>query len=461
MFDDSRGFITRSFLRALLDLEFRDYTSNGTDDALKQRLVAWDSRAKLSETQAESAFIQTFFVDTWNYGEAGRVVQDDHTLVPKLRIPGEGAGGGQGEADLALGWFRGNIDATPQALCEFKDITSNLDAPQKRKHNNRSPVEQCLNYVRGARRGLFGNEPVQPRWGIVTDMNEFRLYWSDRAPAQFLRFIIRPHDLFSGSYALFGDSEDARFDRFIFWKVFQRDFLLSPAGAPPLLRLIERQWVKERQLEGEFYGHYKAVRERLFNVLSLNNRNFTGTQTELLRLSQKLLDRFIFAFYCEDMGERMLFPPQMIRDYLKSRSSEPFYDANGSEFWEFFKRLFTCMNTGGKMGQQKLPYINGGLFAEDAVIAKLSIPNYVFAAAEQGSNEASLECDKTTLLYLSARYNYASRGDAKDSLSLYTLGRIFEQSITELEYREGELEQRDTLAKLSKRKRDGVYYTPE
>ena len=49
----------------------------------------------------------------------------------------------------------------------------------------------------------------------------------------------------------------------------------------------------------------------------------------------------------------------------------------------------------------------------------------------------------------------------RESLSLYTLGHIFEQSITELEYREGEIEGRETVAKLSKRKRDGVYYTPE
>ena len=42
--------------------------------------------------------------------------------------------------------------------------------------------------------------------------------------------------------------------------------------------------------------------------------------------------------------------------------------------------------------------------------------------------------------YLCARYNYAARGDVKESLSLYILGHIFEQSITELEYREGELE---------------------
>ena len=119
------------------------------------------------------------------------------------------------------------------------------------------------------------------------------------------------------------------------------------------------------------------------------------------------------------------------------------------------------MNSGGTLNLLTLPEINGGLFAPDPLIDGLSIPNHVFAKAGQGANEASLESDTKTLFYLCARYNYAARGDVKESLSLYMLGHIFEQSITELEYREGELEGRETLAKLSKRKRDGVYYTPE
>src|SRR5690606_38986077 len=414
------------------------------------------------ETQAEGAFVQTFFVEVWGYGEAGRVPEVDHTIIPKYRIAGEGAGGGMGEADLALGWFRGRLDETPQVLCEFKDIRSKLDAKQNRKGSTRSPVEQCLNYIRGARRGLFGNEPVQPWWGIVTDMNEFRLYWWDRAPGEYARFAIRrPSDLFAGDYDLLSDTEDARFDRFLFWKLFQRDFLLSPAGRPPLLRLIERQWVRERALEGEFYDRYKGVRERLFNVIRLNNPDFAGTPSDLLRLTQALLDRFIFAFYCEDMGERMLFPPQMIRDYMRTRSIEPHYDPNGSEFWEFFKRLFASMNVGGTMGQLKLPHINGGLFAANPQIDALAIPNHIFAAPKQGAGTAALEADTETLFYLCARYNYAARGSEKESLSLYTLGRIFEQSITELEYRTGELEGRETVASITERKRNGVYYTPE
>lgn len=462
MFDDKRSFISRGFLRSVLDLEFRAYRDGDTDAALRAKLTDWSNRLKLPERQAENAFIQTFFADIWGYQESGRGEAGEHTLIPKLRIAGEGAGGGSGEVDLAIGWFKGRKDATPQVLCEFKDIRSALDAKQNRKGSTRSPVEQCLNYVRGARRNLYGNEPVQPWWGLVTDMNEFRLYWWDRGRNEFARFVIKEKDdLFKADYDLLAEGDDAAFDRFLFSRLFHRDTLIAEAGRPPLLRLIEKQWTREEKLEEDFYERYKAVRERLFGVVRLHNPEFKGSPTELLRLTQKLLDRFIFAFYCEDMGQRMLFPPQFIRDYLTDQSKNPYFENEGTEIWSFFKRLFAFMNTGGRFGQTEVPFINGGLFAADAAIDALLLPNFIFVAAQQGANDASLETDRETIFYLSARYNYAARGDVKESVSLYTLGRIFEQSITELEYRAGELEGRDSIAKLSKRKRDGVYYTPE
>ena len=461
MFDDSRSFISRAYLQSIFDIEFKTYLADGTDAKVLAGLTAWDQRAKQSETQDEAAFIQTFFSEMWSFGLAGRVEPRDHTALPKFPVAGAGANGGAGEADLALGWFGSGDEGQAQVLCEFKDIRSGLDVKQKRKGANLTPVEQCLNYVRHARRNLFGNEPVQPWWGLVTDMNEFRLYWWDRAPQQYLRFVIRgPRDLFA-RYDLLSDGPDAQFDRFLFARLFQRDMLISTSGRPALWRQVERQWVKERRLEEEFYGHYKNVRERLFRVLRIHNPAFPGTPTDLLRTSQKLLDRFIFAFYCEDMGERMLFPPQFIRDYVKTRCNEDYYDPLGVEFWPFFRRLFQLMNTGGRLGQKDVPHINGGLFEDDPLIDGLIIPNSVFSAPGQGVNDASIEKDKETLFFLSARYNFAAKGDAQESLSLYTLGRIFEQSITELEYRAGELEGRDSIAKLSERKRDGVYYTPE
>jgi hypothetical protein len=449
-------------LRSNFDLEYRVYLASGADEELRQKLLQWNERAKLTETQAESAFITTFFEEIWGYGEAGRVDAKMQSMFPKFRVPGEGANGGPGEADLALGWFRGDPNATPQVMCEFKDIKSALDLQQNRKGNKRSPVQQCFNYIRGARRGLFGNEAVQPLWGVVTDMNEFRLYWWDRQQTEYLRFVIaKPNDLFAGDYDLLSECEAAQFDRFVFSKIFQRDYLLSQGGPPPLARLLEKQWNKEQKLEGEFYNHYKAVRERLFNALRVHNPTFAGSPLDLLRISQKLLDRFIFAFYCEDMGMRLSFPPQLVRDRLKARSIEGEFEPNGDELWHYFRRVFGAMNDGTAIGQLKFPHINGGLFKADPLIDTLTIPNHIFVAAGQGHAEATLESDPNTIFYLSARYNYAAEGDGRETLTLYTLGRIFEQSITELEFRAGELEGRDSLAKISKRKRDGVFYTPE
>ena len=72
MFDDGHSFIARAFLRSEFELDYRAYTAERDAELLK-RLKDWDGRLRLSETQAEGAFTQTFFVDTWGYGEAGRV----------------------------------------------------------------------------------------------------------------------------------------------------------------------------------------------------------------------------------------------------------------------------------------------------------------------------------------------------------------------------------------------------
>ena len=66
----------------------------------------------------------------------------------------------------------------------------------------------------------------------------------------------------------------------------------------------------------------------------------------------------------------------------------------------------------------------------------------------------------TNLLYFAVNYNFGTTTGGR-SITLYTLGRIFEQSITELEALEAERDNRPSLTVITKRKRDGVYYTPE
>ena len=471
------SFLSKMFLRSVWGLEYEGFKDSPEESALEERLRRWSDRRDLRETSAEAALIEEFFHQTWGYAQTGQPGTEDgaFTLWPKFPIPGAGERGGTGEADAAIGFFRKDgTNAVPQVLSEFKDIRSNLDAPQKRKGNNRPPVRQCLDYLSFARRGLFPSDPVMPTWGIVTDMNDFRLYWFDKGHRQSLRFTIRATDLLQG-ISLVGNSEAARFERFLFRKVFHRDTLISVSGRSELLALIERQRFNDRQLENSFYAEYRKFRERLYTELLRRNGpltpRFPGTKGRLVRLAQKILDRCIFIFFCEDMGSALAFPPKLFQEFLIDRSKDPYFDPDATTIWQDVLRLFDAMNEGRPFGGQRVNQFNGGLFDKDEDLEKLHVPNYVFCQHLQGSNEASLYSYKETLLYLCASYNYASDlgridgrafdRDPSKSLGLYTLGRIFEQSITELEILEAEADGRPSINKLSKRKRDGVYYTPE
>ncbi len=198
MQDLPNAFVTRSFLRSVWALEFEAFKGTPNEDALRDRLQRWADRTSLKEKAAEAAFIEEFFRQTWGYVQTGQAGSGTtFTLWPQFLIAGAGAKGGTGAADLAIGYFKGDAPSyIPQVLCEFKDIRSGLDAEQKRKGNTRSPVRQCLDYLAHARKGMIGSEPIVPTWGLVTDMNEFRLYWYDRGHQQSVRFVIRPKDLF-------------------------------------------------------------------------------------------------------------------------------------------------------------------------------------------------------------------------------------------------------------------------
>jgi hypothetical protein len=229
-------------------------------------------------------------------------------------------------------------------------------------------------------------------------------------------------------------------------------------------------------------AEYRKFRERLYATLLEKNpegsERFPGTKGRLVRLAQKILDRCIFIFFCEDMGQALAFPPQLLRNFLIDRSNDPYYDAEATNIWQDLLRLFHAMNEGKAFGGKAINQFNGGLFAPESDLEKLHVPNAIFCQHLQGQNETSLYAFKETVLYLCASYNFAAgwahglnrpplteggagERDQLQSLGLYTLGRIFEQSITELEILEAEADGRPSVNKESKRKRDGVYYTPE
>jgi len=448
-----------AFLRGRYANEYAEFRDSVAEQQLFTKLERWAARQQQKESSAQGTFVGVFFRDTWGYVPDG--IADGVTLREQFAVRGAGAGGGTGQADLALGWFdRHDVGPTPQVLCEFKDIRASLDAPQRRKGNDRSPVQQCADYLKEGSRGLrYG--AIEPTWGIVSDMNEFRLYWRDTMPAQAQRFVIARRSGALEPLVLLDDSEAARFQRFLFWKLFQPDMLLTAAGPSSLLGLLREQGVHERDIETMFYSEYSAYRQAVFDAIDARNPKFEGTRGKLVRLTQRFLDRCIFILFCEDIGPALSFPQNLLRELLIERSNSKFYDPEATDIWIEVNRLFQAMREGTPFGPHRINRFNGGLFADEPELAALILPNKLFCAWGQGAAPERWGSDPNTLLFFSSQYNFGVQPTGERSIGLHTLGRIFEQSITDLELLEARAEGRPSLTELSKRKRDGVYYTPE
>lgn len=451
-----------AYLRSVWAKDFEDFQGSELAETLLDRLKNWSEKDWQKETAAGSTFIDLFFKQTWGYSASGEGEKDGgYTLFSEFPVKGAGSSGGTGKADIALGFFgRSDMEGIPQVLGEFKDDRSGLDKPQTGRTNRRSPVDQCMDYLREARTGL--SSAILPTWGLVTDMNEFRLYRYGNK-AQFQRFVLRPGDGDPG-ISLLDEGDAAAFERFLFWRMFRPEWLLAEVSKSALEKLLDDQFVFEQGLENEFYLEYQAFREEVYRALRELNPQYEteGRLRRLVRHTQRFLDRCLFILYCEDMGSELNFPPNVLRDLLMEVSQSKFYSADGQDAWDAVKRLFAAMRDGTPFGEDRINRFNGGLFEADEEMDALRLPNRIFCEKNQGqSNERIMQFPKT-LLFLSAKYNFGAtdEGDEK-TLTLTAMGRIFEQSITELEFMEARAEGRESLTEITRRKRDGVYYTPE
>lgn len=465
MAENYQKLFTDNFLLANWNTEYQKYLES-TDDEVLGILRNWNDKNFQKETEAEGAFVDIFFKKIWNFKASGETKKEEgYTCHPQFPVPNAGQKGGTGKADLAMGYF-GKDDAIsqiPQIVCEFKDIRSGLDNEQNRKGNRRSPVKQCADYLREANSAFapYGHEPVRAKWAIVTDMNEFRLYSQQSIPHQYQKFVINSPEA-ETTVSLIEDSKEAALQRFFFRKLFQADSLLTQGGPCTLEKFIKDQFILEKELEKGFYKEYQAFRENVFQVLVKANPDFNGTKGKLVRMTQRLLDRCLFIMFCEDMGSALNFPTNLLRDVLIKHSMDEFYDPDDNMAWEKVKKLFSAMKDGTPFLKHKINRFNGGLFADEPELEQLNVPTILFCTEHQGAGEKSLFSHKETLLYLSSKYNFGAKGNTQErSIGLYTLGRIFEQSITDLEYMEAKADGRVSITELSKRKRNGVYYTPE
>ncbi|MEO8350928.1 MAG: DNA methyltransferase [Chthoniobacteraceae bacterium] len=230
--------------------------------------------------------------------------------------------------------------------------------------------------------------------------------------------------------------------RFVFLLGAER--VVPATGDCHLHALLRASETVGRELTNQFYALYAELRQKVF--ARLRGGNSTIDPQEILRCTQKLLDRVLFCAFCEG---RELLPPETLRSAFSH--ADPY---NPKPVWENFRGLFRAVDVGN--AGLKIPAYNGGLFATDAALDALAVPDDVCA----------LFRDLGDYDYRPAR-EVAEADEATEIRSVIDvdiLGHIFEQSITDLERLRQELESGGEPASeakaKSRRKKEGAFYTP-
>ncbi|WP_309500175.1 Eco57I restriction-modification methylase domain-containing protein [Sulfurovum sp.] len=194
------------------------------------------------------------------------------------------------------------------------------------------------------------------------------------------------------------------------------------------LKLKEKSANFEATISKKLYSDFSTFRTHLFENIVKNND--IDKQT-LLRLTQKLCDRIIFILFAEDTNLLKPNTVKEIREYFKNQAFTSY------SLYDIYKFYFNAINEGNsKLGIDKY---NGGLFATDEMLDTLIIDDsYLDVEAQKLSD-----------------YNFGS------DISVNILGHIFEQSLTDLEEINASINDTEFDKKKSKRKKDGVFYTPE
>jgi len=190
---------------------------------------------------------------------------------------------------------------------------------------------------------------------------------------------------------------------------------------------------QEDVITKKLYKDYSLFKRELFKNLVELNPSFD--QLELFKKSQKLLDRFLFIFFAED---RMLLPPNSVRLILQQWKQLQDLDEY-TPLYERFKKYFGYLNTGYKGKNYDVYAYNGGLFKPDEILDNITIDDNLLYAHTLKLSE----------------YDFVSEVDVN------ILGHIFENSLNELDEIKAQLEGQEIDKTKTKRKKDGVFYTPK
>ena len=211
----------------------------------------------------------------------------------------------------------------------------------------------------------------------------------------------------------------------------------SNIGADLPLKAKQESVSNEDQITQQLYRDYSAFKREIFADILANNTDENTPKEHILllfRKTQKLLDRLLFIFFAEDCG---LLPPNSMVEILKQWEQLKEMDEY-KPLYSRIKKYFGYLDTGYQGKKYEIFAYNGGLFKPDEVLDQITISDDILARFTRRL----------------ADYDYSTEVDVN------ILGHIFENSLNEIEEVTAQINAGE-VPTVSKRKRDGVFYTPQ
>jgi len=385
-----------------------DFPTGEKATHIEKILSGWQTSLKdsdLSKTKEKSiqgSFLNRFFEEILGYSSQ-TTGNEEWSIIqhPASEVDAQ-------EPDGSLGFFTKGAKIT-KAVIELKDAKTLLDKKQSGREKGYTPIEQAY---------LYATKFDRCNWIIVSNFREIRLYHKNRTQDFFEKFdVLELH-------------KAEEFKRFYYFLCKQN--LISHAKTSLIDDLANDSTKEDENITLKFYTDYKNARLALFHHLVEQNSGIE--KTLLLEKAQKIIDRLIFILFCEDTGS--LLPRNLVKDTydLGIRSRE----RSEQRVWREFKNLFMDIDLGRSDIDPEINSYNGGLFAQDDVLDTLAIKDTIWKQ----------------LVSLN-KYDFESE------LNVNILGHIFEQSISDIENLKAELAGGQAEKDISKRKKEGIFYTPE
>ncbi|MEN9373622.1 MAG: hypothetical protein RIR79_1174 [Pseudomonadota bacterium] len=362
---------------------------------------------KQKEQQIRSAFVQKIFCDILGYSTFGSGNDGAYTLADENYV-------GRGRVDVVLGRFGNKGIGEDKILVPFElkgADTPDLDVMMSGRF--KSPVQQVWEYAMDVPHAKFL---------LLTNMLEIRLYAVGHTRRVYERF-----DLVEIA------NNPVEYHR------FQLLLGINNLLGGRTLELLNESGAIEKQITRELYADYKNWRIQLIIALAQANQANNSEPKVFIAPVQKLLDRILFVAFAQQRG---LLPTGTLKSVHTQKAWKKI------PLWENYQALFEAVDKG--LPERGVPPYNGGLFAPDAFLDNLIVPDSA--------------CD---IFQEFGKYDFGGE------VSVNVLGHIFEQSISDLEELQNLADMGaftlDSLVQSAAsktsvsgaRKEHGIVYTPE